>query len=219
MPPSGTSDYTRATRDTTLSASGASSLKFTVPSNSGSDTSGAWFTNFSSDLSTQFGENSEFYVQYRQRFSPEFLSTLYQGSNGFKHAITTTGDHPGCPTILANCYLSCTAIGVVQQQYQQKKFPILYDSCTGSASHGPYDGFYQSIPNDFKLQNGRPSPYCLYSQTHTNPPSQFPPTGNCFGYFPNEWMTYQIMIKSGPRVGNQFVNSYVKLWITRDGQP
>ncbi len=49
IPPSGTSDYTRAVRDTSVKSSGNSSLKFTIPSNSGADTSGAWFTNFSDE--------------------------------------------------------------------------------------------------------------------------------------------------------------------------
>src|SRR4026209_2623309 len=70
--------------DTSVKASGASALKFTIPSNSPADTSGSYFTNFSSDLQTQFGANSEFYIQWRQRFSPEFLNTMYQGGSGWK---------------------------------------------------------------------------------------------------------------------------------------
>jgi hypothetical protein len=82
FPPSGTTDYTRATRDTTVKASGNSSLKFTIPANSPSDSSGAYFTNFSADLSTQFGENSDFFIQWRQRFSPEFVATKFAGGGG-----------------------------------------------------------------------------------------------------------------------------------------
>jgi hypothetical protein len=93
----------------------------------------------------------------------------------------------------------------------------MYNSCTGSASHGPYDGFNEPFGTyDFKLQNARPSPYCLYSQSGSN---KFPPNGNCFGYFPNEWMTFQVRIKTGPRVGDEFTNSYVELWIAREGKP
>jgi hypothetical protein len=93
----------------------------------------------------------------------------------------------------------------------------MYNSCTGSASHGAYHPFNQSYGSfDFKLQNARPSPYCLYSQRQT---SFFPPTGNCFGYFANEWMTFQVRIKTGSRVGNEFTNSYVQLWIARENQP
>jgi hypothetical protein len=183
---------------------------FTIPSNSGADTSGSYFTNFSSDLSVQFGENSEFYVQWRQRFSPDAVSTIYSGSEGLKQAIITTGDTP------STTYFSCTAIGVVTQTYYQNRFPIMYNSCTGSTHHPAYDGFYESIPGDFKLQNARPSPYCLYSQ---GPNGYFPPSGNCFGWFANEWMTFQIRIQTGPRVNDEFANSFVELWIAREGQP
>jgi hypothetical protein len=49
--------------DVAEKASGRSSLRFTIPSNSGSDTSGSYWINFSDDLSVQFGENATFYVQ------------------------------------------------------------------------------------------------------------------------------------------------------------
>src|SRR5687767_3661496 len=54
-----TSGASTPTLDASVKASGGSALKFTIPSNSWGDTSGTYFTNFSSDLSTQFGENSE----------------------------------------------------------------------------------------------------------------------------------------------------------------
>jgi hypothetical protein len=211
IPPSGTSDYTRATRDTSLKASGNSSLRFTIPSNSGSDSSGAYFTNFSQNLSTQFGENSEFFVQWRQRFSAEFLSTAYAGGGGWKQFIVGTGDASGVTAT------SCSTLETVVQNTYQHGFPQMYNSCEGSASHGPYDPFVQSFgAYDFKLQNGRPSPYCLYSQSGS---SYFAPTGNCFGYVANEWMTFQVRVKTGPRVGNEFTNSYVTLWGAREGKP
>jgi hypothetical protein len=207
---SGTStNGTTPVLDTSVKASGASSLKFTILSNSGSDTSGLYFTNFSSDLSVQFGENSEFYIQWRQRFSPEAISTFYQGSEGLKQAIITTGDQP------SKLYASCEAIGVVTQTYYQNRFPWLYNSCTGSTHHGPYDPFEEAIPGDFKLQNARPSPFCLYSQAPSN---YFPPSGNCFGWFPDEWMTFQIKIKTGPRVLDEWSNSYVVFWMAREGK-
>jgi hypothetical protein len=209
--------------DTTVKASGASSLKFTIPSNSGSDTSGSFYTNFSTDLLTQFGENSEFFIQWRQRFSPEFLNTVYAGSEGWKQVIIGAGDKPGCtPSNNASglCTASCTALETVVQNGFLRGFAQMYNSCTGSSSHGPYDPFEQPFgSSDFKLQNARPSPFCLYSQGLTNPPSYFPPTGNCFGYFPNEWMTFQVRIKTGPRVADEWANSLVNLWIAREGQP
>jgi hypothetical protein len=213
IPPSGTSDYTRAVMDTSMVASGSGSLRFTVPAQAGADTSGAYFTNFSSDLATQFDGGSQFYVQWRQRFSPEMLANKWAGGGGFKSIIVTTGDQPG------RVFASCEAIGVIQTNYYQNNFPILYDSCTGSTSHGPYDNFFEDVgspPTDFKLQNGRAAPGCMYLQKYT---SYFPPVGNCFGYVANEWLTFQMGFKLGPRVGDEFKGSYVTLWAAREGKP
>jgi hypothetical protein len=180
LPPHGTSDYTRATLDTTFKASGGGSLKFTIPPHSGADTSGAYFTNFSQDLSVQFGENSEFFVQWRQRFSPEFVSTRYAGGGGWKQLIIGTGDKPG---ITAR---SCTPLEVVVQNNYHQGFPIVYNSCTGSATHGPYDPFGER--------------------------------GRYLGYAANEWMTFQVRIKTGPRVGDEFRKSHVTMWMAREGK-
>ena len=210
--PSGTQDHTLATRDTTVSASGASSLKFTIPAKSGSDSSGSYFTNFSADLSVLFGENSEFFVQWRQRFSPEFVATKFLGGGGWKQIIIGAGDK-----LNGKFETSCTALETVVQNLQHRGFPQMYNSCTGSTSHGAYNPFEAPFNSfDFKLQNGRPAPYCLYSQGNS---SYFAPTGNCFGYVANEWLTFQIRIKTGPRVNDEFTNSHVTLWVGRLGKP
>jgi hypothetical protein len=199
--------------DSAVKASGNASLRFTIPSNSGPNASGSYFTNFSPDLSVQFGENSEFYVQWRQRFSPDFLNTQFEEGEGWKQAIIGTGDQPGHP------YASCTALELVVQNNYQRGFAQMYDSCTGSTSHGAYAGFQQRYGStDFKLQNARPAPYCLYSQGQSKPVKFFPPSGNCIGYFPNEWMTFQVGVRTGPRVNDEFANSHVQLWIAREGQ-
>jgi len=209
--------------DFSVRASGNGSLRFTIPSKSSANSSGSYFTNFSSNLQTQFGENSEFYVQWRQRFSPEFISTVYGGGGGWKQAIIGTGDKPGCSSsnsATGLCYSSCTPLETVIQNTYTRGFAQMYNSCKGSASHRPYDAFDERFGNsDFKLQNGRPAPYCLYSSGQTSPPAYFPPAGNCIGYFPDEWMTFQIHIKTGPRVNDEFTNSFVQLWIGREGQP
>jgi len=198
----------KPTVDTEVKASGGGSLKFTIPSNSGADTSGSYFANFSPDLSVQFGANSEFYVQWRQRFSAEFLKTNYQDGEGWKQVIIGTGDQPG------HLYSSCTTLEIVVQNTYQRGFAQMYHSCTGSSSHGAYDGFQERLgPADFKLQNARSS--CLYSHASLGSGSK----SSCFGYFPNEWMTFQAHVKIGPRVKDEFANSYVQLWIAREGQP
>jgi len=208
--------------DSSVKASGASSLKMTIPPNSDADTSGSFFTNFSNDLATQFGENAEFFVQWRQRFSPEFVNTFFVGGGGWKQAIIGAGDKSGCTAATSAsglCSSSCTALETVVQNTFQRGFAQMYNSCTGSTSHGAFNPFEEPFGGDFKLQNARPSPFCLYSQTNTNPKTTFPPNGNCIGYFPNEWMTFQVRIKTGPRVNDEWTNSFVSLWIAREGQP
>jgi hypothetical protein len=198
--------------DTSVKASGAGSLRFTIPPNSGANSSGSYFTNFTDDLSVLFGGNGEFYVQWRQRFSSEFATRSFAGGGGWKQIIIGTGDYPG-----SMFYSSCTALETVVQNTYHRGFGQMYNSCEGSASHGPYDPFEEPFNSfDFKLQNARPAPYCLYSQ---NGSAAFPPAGNCFGYFADEWMTFQVGITTGPRVGNEFTNSRVRLWIARAGQP
>jgi hypothetical protein len=215
-------DVVNPTLDSTVKASGNSSLKFTIPALAGANSSGSYFANFSSDLSKQFGENSNLYIQWRQRFSPEFISNADSAGGGWKQSIIGTGDIPGCTTSSGSafCSTSCTDLEVVTLNALQRGFAQMYDSCTGSTSHGAYDPFEQPFgSDDFKLQNAMPAPYCLYSQAHTSPPTTLPPAGNCFGYFPNEWMTFQVHIQTGPRVNDEFTNSFVELWIAREGQP
>jgi hypothetical protein len=199
--------------DASVKASGASSLMFTIPSNSGSDGGGSYFANFSDDLSLQFDGGQQFYVQWRQRMSTAFVDPQYESGGGWKQAIIGTGDQPGVP------YSSCTSLEVVLQHYYDHGLSIIYNSCSGSTSHGAYDGFYEPFDSyDFKIQNARPAPYCLYSQGNAEPHTYFPPSGNCVGHVADEWVTFQINIQLGTRSGDEFVDSYVRLWIAREGQ-
>jgi hypothetical protein len=118
-----------------VKASGAGSLRFEIPSNSGSDTSGSYWQNFSDDLSVQFGEGQEFFVQWRQRFSPEFLRTNYRAGGGWKQAIVGEGDRPGMTVY------SCTQLEIVTQNTYQRGFPQMYHSCGGK------DGQYEGLDN------------------------------------------------------------------------
>ncbi len=201
--------------DTGVAASGASSIKFTIPSLSAADTSGSYFTNFSSDLATQFGEGGQFYVQWRERFSSDFLSTYYTGGGGWKQTIIGEGDRMG------SLSTSCSQLEIVTQNTNQRGFAQNYHSCGGK------DGQYQPLNEpyglfDYKLQNVPPSPYCLYSQGQTMPTTFLPPDGNCFGYFADEWMTFQVHVKIGTWYLNDMnyhMDSTIELWIARENQP
>jgi hypothetical protein len=197
--------------DTSVYASGTGSLRFDVPSASFPDAQ--WYGNFSPDYSVRFGQNSKFYVQWRQRFDTNFVNTVFKEADssdqeGIKQLILGPGDVPPVR------WGSCEAIHCVTQTYYQSRFPIGYNSCTGTPDRPPYAGFYTTDSPE-RLQNGT-APYCLYPPS-TSAPS-IPP--GCIGWHANEWMTFEIEITLGPRndVTQEFENSTYRLWIARESQ-
>ena len=75
-------------------------------------------------------------------------------------------------------------------------------------------------PQQFLLmQNTMPAPYCGYENVNNNGNGTNLPNGNCFIYYPNEWMTFQVGVTCGNRVGDTLENSRVRLWMQRQGQP
>lgn len=122
-------------------ASGNSSLKFFMPSRTGAGFAGQFYANFSDDYSVQFGEGEEFYIQWRQRFSKEFLKNRYlQGSN-WKQVIVGEGNRPG---FIAG---SCTQLEIVVN-HGGFGFPSMYHSCRGK--DGRSEEIYQYWSVDFE---------------------------------------------------------------------
>lgn len=199
--------------DTTVKASGNGSLKFTIPANSSANSSGSYFTNFSDDLSVQFDSGREFYIQWRQRFSPEFISTQYAGGEGWKQVIISEGDRPGVRVP------SCQPMELVVTNNYYRGFPQLYHSC--GEKDRQYEPFVESIPpsyTDFYLQNAIRNPGCLYSLVNSGRP-YIPP---CVGYKANQWMTFQVRIKVGTwYTGNHVYkhDSIVQMWVAEEGKP
>jgi hypothetical protein len=153
----------------------------------------------------QFGQGEEFYVQWRQRFSPEFLNTNYTGGGGWKQAIIGEGDRTGVPAY------SCTDLEVVTQNTYQLGIPQMYHSC------GVKDGHYEPINwqsgSTIYLQNGS-GLNCVYPGPYTEP--------NCVRYKPDQWMTFQVRIKIGTWYKNDGVyhkDSTIQLWVAEEGQP
>jgi hypothetical protein len=214
--------------DTDVKASGGGSMRFDVYGKTGSDAAGSWFANYSADLSVRFGPSSVHYVQWRQRFNQAMIDTYLfaaerDASGNFipgthnQEGIKQMGISPGdTPTKLYNY---CEANDLVVQTYYQQRFPIAYNSCTGSASHGPYAGLYQSVDvsSGFQLfQNARSA--CSYNAVVADGITTKPSAG-CFGWVPNEWLTFEIRIKLGARndTTREFDGSELQLWGARDG--
>ena len=211
----------RATVDTAIKASGTGALRFTIPSYSPSDTSGSFSINFTDDLSVQMGEGEEFYVQWRQRFSPEMLNTGFVelGGNeleltGFKQVIIGEGDRHGRAPVG-----SCTEMEIVVTnrggQWRDPNgggYPIMYHSCVH------FKGMSVTVDNggDFVEQNATGCRYGLVRASGRNKSKYAPP---CVTYLPDQWMTFQVHVKLGPWSDGYFRQSTVQLWVAEEGHP
>lgn len=128
----------RGTADTTIKASGASSLRFEVPAYSDANTSGyaLW------DMGQSFGPGSTFYVQFRERFSPVMLNTKFK-SDGWKQIIIhRTGS-------------SCGNVELTTQNVYSRGFPIMYTDCGARTLQDNLGG------GDYMLEQG--DYQCRYS--------------------------------------------------------
>jgi hypothetical protein len=196
--------------DKSVKASGAGAMRFVIQSKSAAGGAGSWRINFPPPPArTRFGANTEFYVQWRQRFSRTLLETGFQDSAGFKQIIIGPGDY-------GRELASCSELEIVVQNTFQRGFPQMYHSC------GTFHPLEERLPDgDLRLQNAAPSPYCLYRE-RADP-------ARCFRYVPDEWMTFQVHVKPGPRGRGTsslegpdiegFTDSTVQMWAAREHQP
>lgn len=177
----------QASLDTTVSASGGGSLKFVIPANSGQNSSGSW----SDSLGAAFPPGTTFFVQYRQRFSPEFINTNYNG-NGWKQSIF----HMGGST--------CASIELTTQNTWQHGFPEMYTDCGAR-------GFWTNLPGGDQLLEQGDTSSTGYNCHYSN---QVP--ASCAFYQPNQWMTFYYEV----HVGNWGqANSTIKAWVAYEGGP
>jgi len=210
--------------DTSVAASGRGSLKFTVPAFSKANSSGQYWTNFSDDLSVQFdslvngdpkSKADEFFVQWRQRFSPEML-VPFKGSNGWKQAIIGEGDRPD------HRAYSCTDIDLVLENSGQFGMPRMYHSCGNKDDQYEQlsiaEGVDASGSSVFSPQNAAPPAGKCRLVTGFAP--KIPP---CVGYKANQWMTFQVHVKVGTwyedNSRHYHHDSTVQLWVAEEGKP
>jgi len=217
--------------DTSIKCSGAGSLRFDLPSNTTANAGGEWLANFSPDLATRFGENSEFYVQVRVRWNDVMAQTLFQQiggapQGGIKFFDVVAGDvfggvNPDSWGITK--YYSSSDLKVVVQSYIQHRYPIVYRYFDGATANLFED---VATPLDVKHQNAMPSPFCLYSKLAALAPGADNP--GCWTMLANEWITFQLGIQLGAKgtvigaggsVIPVWLNSTVRLWAAREGQP
>ncbi len=225
------------TIDYEIKVSGAGSLRLDVPPHSSSQPSGNWFTNFSKDRTLRFGENSSFFVQFRQRISEDYLV-----DPSHKVAIIAEGDLPSCGapgkgTLTrksgGGCGEACSPNEIVLIA-GALGYPVMYGACSSSPSHGPYDGFEADSTTSFGHYVGRhyylpnnamPAPYCYKRGRHPDYGSRdgenfmLPPTGNCWPIEAGKWITWQIEIRTGPYSNHEWHDSHIRLWAAYEDEP
>src|SRR5580700_7738342 len=195
---------TYPTIDTTVSASGGGSMKFTIPGLEGSN-AGYWRQLFTSSLSagpTQaqlMGPGSTFYVQFRQRFSPEFLSNVWPQIGG--------GTTYWKQEIFSNDQSTCGNEELTTVNDNDNGYPVMYSQCG-------QDIFQTSIGNGDYLNEQAATPtatsYNCHYQTANNV------AGSCFMYPANTWVTFYYKVTIG-QWGQ--ANSTIQSWVTMGGQP
>jgi hypothetical protein len=190
---------------------------------------GQWTTNFSNDLQTRFNLGDEFFCQWRQRFDANYIGPNADGAYyGRKQCLISSGDIGyGFGEVMG----SCRCIELCVQSYEfgassdsyNDLFPIAYTRCpscgTGTINLTPSDAGQFLL-----LQNMMPAPYCGYNNVNNNGNGTNPPSGNCFTYAANEWMTFQVGITVGPTRDtgtnpHSVPNSRFRVWGQRQGQP
>lgn len=148
----------RGTLDTKIAASGGGSLKFTIPSYSGANAAGYW----KQAMGKNFGEGSTFYVQFRQRFSPEMLTNDWGGNTYWKQVIFHNGPH------------TCGEVELATTKSNRRDgYPVMYSQC-GS------DGMTVDLHNgDFLVEQGDYN--CHYHDINPK---------DCFMYPADTWITF-----------------------------
>jgi hypothetical protein len=216
--------------DTAEHASGKGSVRFDIPSNSGQGVGGNITIPFGDYDKDQFGENSEFWVSWRQRMTPYFFEHAYQaigkGTTAFKQVILAEGDIP--PDVEG--YACSENQIVVVSSRGQNPHPTTYMECIKYANFAEGRTATNGLrTGEFTRQNARVDAKgrntCIYYSGDKVPARD---RSGCLAYRANQWTTYTMHVKTGPvgtavssSTGTEqpgFVNSTYELWIAYEGE-
>jgi hypothetical protein len=150
--------------DTSIVASGTGSLKFTIPSYSGPNSAGFW----KQAIGRNLGEGTTFYVQFRQRFSPEMLKNTWGVDTYWKQIIIHNGPQ------------TCSDYALTTINEHGRGFPSMYSHCGA-------DSFFIDLHNgDYLLEQGEYN--CHYHDINSH---------DCFMYPADKWITFYYRIDVG----------------------
>lgn len=177
-----------------------------------------WFTYNFADPSAGalYGQNSEFYVQFKARHSSAFLnSSTFLNGTDFKLAIYSEGDSP---TVQAgNCSNTPTDFVLDSDRFT---LPWIYENCGGDSStnllflHDQFAGVQLSAPSapgggNFWDQPASGCPHYTGRGTSASDPT-------CWNFVPDEFATYQVHIKPGTW---GTASSVIDVWACHPFQP
>ena len=188
--PDGDGTY-RADLDTATKTSGAGSLRFDLPPppHAGANIAGKWLPATNDGLGHLFGENSQLYVQFRMRLSPDML--------------TNTWDSSWKTVIFHYNQDSCDSIELTTINRYMTGVALMYTDCGDRSMTTTLDGSQWTDNTPLLLQQGDYN--CEYGATST---------ATCF-YFPaDEWVTYYYHFQIGTW---DKPNSTIDAWIAREG--
>jgi hypothetical protein len=153
----------RGKMDIAVKTSGKASLRFEIPPHSAANASGYWRQGFG----REFGENSTFFVQFRQRLSREMMEVNW-GDTTWKQAIF----HNGSAT--------CADVELTTGQYYHLGFPVMYTDC------GAHPLYTNGGNPPTKLEQGDFN--CWYGKYSEK---------DCFYYPANQWVTFYYQVSVG----------------------
>jgi len=210
--PGDTNDTSLVSLDSTIAVSG-SSLKFTIPGLASADPAGYWRQLFNGTLTNGpteahvFGQNSTFYVQFRQRFDPNFLNNEATAQGN----AAGTGGTTWKQSILSNDTATCANEEMTLVNHPTglplPEYPVMYSQCG-------QDNFQIALPNyDYLNEQGANTTDISYN-CHYQAVNNV--TGSCFNYPSDTWITFYIEANIGTW-GEP--NSSVQAWVALPGQP
>jgi hypothetical protein len=182
----------RGSLDTAIKASGAGALRFELPPNGGPNIAGQWSPLLPpyDGLGAHFGEGSTFYVQFRQRFSPEMLTNTAIWNSRWKQVAFYMNQ------------VACAGVDLTTAHYNYSTSPVNFPIMYGNCGARPLYTNNGTPPTD--LQQGDYN--CHYGS---------PNATDCFYYTANTWITFYYQVSVGTFGQN---NSSVKAWVALPGE-
>jgi hypothetical protein len=172
---------------------------------------------FSDDGSIAFGAGDRFSVQWRERYNAAFVNTVLTSADGTpiagtKHMTVTSAGSLGMHDE--------SAMQLVTLDWWQHKFL----TAMGDNPDGTSGGFWDELDGDRNAIQNATAPVCSRRVMIDNGIASPGYSAGCFGFVPDEWMTYELFIDLSRAtlvsVGPRYVwdKSAFQLWGARENQ-